>query len=579
MHTTPHQRWMGSPAQRQHACSYSAAMPSHQHAQAQDSAFDHVIISSNKSQMSTYSGSNANIARNGSPEASTTSSHNTPSIALERSLSSSASQPDPKLSFLRGLTDPKRETMLDCFDNNQVVNDRVPEMDLDMSSLDESPPSLVVEDIGFIPWAFPPMFNFAFDDADGERPCESATPSAVTDAFIPALTSEGTAALEIFSKQIVRELNALHATLAVSEPSYNQPFDFDLAQSVFAPHILRTFISTFFRLSHNYVPVVHMPSFGSEDTSPLLVLGVSLCGAIRSPPRDDALSAKSFLRIAEEYIFLQLADVMATDPKPTRPVLETLQAALLIHQVHFLQNSVEARRRHRIRRLPALVSAVRRLGLLNKRHSASSRSAQFLADETCIRTATWITLADWHQCGMFHVLPLTTTAEMRCDLPCPHALWDSKDVTDADVGLYRRQTRGAPYCLSSLRALTETLMGDRWQPVELTAFSFIAFTGLELAIFALSSVAISAHLMSMMPVTSSAILRAISRWQELWEGQTARADEDRVEMTAMARHCSEFGCLVQKVVEASVSGRKPPPYLDNVAHDSVDELYNLILEG
>lgn len=84
---------------------------------------------------------------------------------------------------------------------------------------------------------------------------------------------------------------------------------------------------------------------------------------------------------------------------------------------------------------------------------------------------------------MFHVLPLTTTAEMRCDLPCPHALWDSKDVTDADVGLYRRQTRGAPYCLSSLRALTETLMGDRWQPVELTAFSFIAFTGLELAIF------------------------------------------------------------------------------------------------
>ncbi len=68
MHTTPHQRWMGSPAQRQHACSYSAAMPSHQHAQAQDSAFDHVIISSNKSQMSTYSGSNANIARNGLPE-------------------------------------------------------------------------------------------------------------------------------------------------------------------------------------------------------------------------------------------------------------------------------------------------------------------------------------------------------------------------------------------------------------------------------------------------------------------------------------------------------------------------------
>ncbi|UNI16347.1 hypothetical protein JDV02_002784 [Purpureocillium takamizusanense] len=469
--------------------------------------------------------------------------------------------------------------MLDCFSGNPVVNDRVPEMDLDMSSLDESPPSLVVEDIGFIPWAFPPMFNFTFDDADTERPSDYTAPSAVADLFIPALTSDGTAALDIFSKQIIRELNALHTTLSVSDESYNQPFDIDLAQSVFAPHTLRNFISTFFRLSHNYVPLVHMPSFGSEGTSPLLVLGVSLCGAIRSPPRDDALSAKSFLRIAEEYIFRQLRDVMATNPKPTRAVLETLQAAVLIHQVHFLQHSVETRRRHRIRRLPALVSAVRRLGLLNRRHSASSRTTQFLADEACIRTATWITLADWHQCGMFHVLPLTTTAEMRCDLPCPHALWDTKDLTDADVALYRRQTRGSPHCLSSLKALTETLMGDRWQPVELTAFSSIAFTGLELAIFALSSVAISAHLMSMMPVTSSTILRAISRWQGLWEGGTTRADEDRVEMTAMARHCSEFGCLVQKIVEASVSGRKLPPYLEKVAHDSVDELYNLVLEG
>ncbi|KAJ6441614.1 fungal transcriptional regulatory protein [Purpureocillium lavendulum] len=469
--------------------------------------------------------------------------------------------------------------MLDCFANEQVINDSVPEMDVDMSSLDESPPSLVVDDIGFIPWAFPPIFNFAFDDAEFASGYEPAVSSALADPSIPALTSDGFDVLDLSSKQITRDLNALHATLSASDPSYSQSFDLELAQSVFAPHTLRTFISAFFRLSHNYVPVVHMPSFGSEGTSPLLILGVALCGAIRSAPRDDALSAKSFLRIAEEYIFRQLMAVMATDPKPDRIVLETLQAALLIHQVHFLQNSVEARRRHRIRRLPALVSAVRRLGLLRTRHSANSSSAQFLADEACIRTATWITLADWHQCGMFHVLPLTTTAEMRCDLPCPHVLWDAKDLTDADIVLYRRQTRGAPHCLSSLKALTETLMGDRWTPTELTAFSCIAFTGLELEIFALSSVAISAHLMSMMPATAPSITRAISRWQELWEGQTTRADEDHVEMTAMARHCSEFGCLLQKVVDASVSGQKLPPYLDKVAHDSVDELYNLILEA
>lgn len=85
--------------------------------------------------------------------------------------------------------------------------------------------------------------------------------------------------------------------------------------------------------------------------------------------------------------------------------------------------------------------------------------------------------------------------------------------------------------------------------------------------------------MSMAPFSSPATLRAISRWEELWDVLAERADEERLRMTAVARHCREFGCLVRKVIETAASGNEVlPPFLDRVAHDSVDELYNMILE-
>lgn len=287
------------------------------------------------------------------------------------------------MSFLRGLTNPKAETMLDCFTNNQVVNENIPEMDLDMEPTEDTSPSLNEEDLSSIPWAFPPFFNGQSGDLFNDS--DSFTTSRDVNPSVPALTADGFSVLERFSKIVIQELSTLHSHLSATEPSYHRAFDPEVAQSVFAPHSLRNFTTTFFRLSHIYVPVVHMPSFGSEETSTALLLAVVLAGATRSPPRDDALSAKGFLRLAEEYAFRHLKDLMAEDPAPTRSMVEALQAALLIHHIQFLMNSVETRRRNRTQRLPALVSAVRRLGLSQIRHSAHSTPSQFIHDEACIR--------------------------------------------------------------------------------------------------------------------------------------------------------------------------------------------------
>lgn len=102
---------------------------------------------------------------------------------------------------------------------------------------------------------------------------------------------------------------------------------------------------------------------------------------------------------------------------------------------------------------------------------------------TRTRAMTWIALGDWHQSGAFHVLPQTTTWEMRCDLPCPRDLWDAKDLTTQAVEAYKQKKRQAPPCLDSLKALTKVLMDDHWKPIDLLSFTSIAIEGLELALF------------------------------------------------------------------------------------------------
>ncbi|OIW32849.1 hypothetical protein CONLIGDRAFT_569909 [Coniochaeta ligniaria NRRL 30616] len=396
---------------------------------------------------------------------------------------------------------------------------------------------------------------------------------------VPALTDTGFVTLALLSKLIIRDLYALHSVISVADPSYNQTFDLDIAQSVLTPHNLKRFTTTYFRLAHLYIPVVHMPSFGTDETSSSLALAVALFGAAMSPPSDDALSAKGFLRLAEEYIFRNLAGAVRGGSVPERQELEVMQAALLVLNVHFLMNDTEARRRNRTRRLPALVLAVRHFGLYQTRHSPEASLSQFVRNEHRIRTATWITLADWHQSVMFNALPVTAISEVQCDLPCPRKLWDKKDATIEDVEVYRQQKQRSPRCLESLKDLVETLMGEPWDGIDSFPVNAITMSGLELAIFAISSIATSAHLMSLMPTSAPGLLRAISRWRELWEAVAAQRDHETLQMTAMARYCGEFCCLVQKIVEASGSGKDLPPYLEAAAHDSVAEIHSFIFDS
>lgn len=85
--------------------------------------------------------------------------------------------------------------------------------------------------------------------------------------------------------------------------------------------------------------------------------------------------------------------------------------------------------------------------------------------------------------------------------------------------------------------------------------------------------------MSLLPTSAPAILRAIDRWEELWQAAAGRMDPDRLRMSGFVRHSGEMCWLARKLVEFCLSGRdRTSPYFQRTGHDSPDELHGLLRE-
>lgn len=274
--------------------------------------------------------------------------------------------------------------MLEYFANDQAVNDKVPDLDYPPQFPDISVPMMNMEGGNFAPWSFVSFLDDEFSDFSTSD--DISTPSELSTA-VPAFTPEGSERLRHISDEIIHELGKSHKFLTDYDPSYTEMYYEDLARSIFSADNLTRFVSLFFRLSHIHFPLVHIPSFGTEDTPAVLVLAVALGGTLRSPPRDDTLSSRCFLTIAEDYIFRYMQGILVTEvfARPSKKILYALQAAIIVHNVQFMRNDVQTRRRNLSLRLPALVAAVRQLGLNQYKHSGTLSWEKFLYEELCIR--------------------------------------------------------------------------------------------------------------------------------------------------------------------------------------------------
>lgn len=270
------------------------------------------------------------------------------------------------VSFLLSLTNPKAESMVEAFFDEPGRDDDAPSVDLQLVPDTSTTQEMMTDDGLFLPWGFGQMSHDMLADAasfDFHHQTDDDPPDIDRDPVLAPLLTD---------------LKTLHDNLLATDPSYDGTFNNTLASQVFTRSNRDTFVPAYFRHTHRDMPLIHRPTFNPSTCSAPLLLTIFFCGALYSPPRDCVLATPAFFRITEEYIFQSLDTQLAQRSKhnddgaegcESHQLYETLQAALLIHGVQYMANNAAARRRNWMVRRPALVEAVRALGLAQARHT------------------------------------------------------------------------------------------------------------------------------------------------------------------------------------------------------------------
>ncbi|OHF01917.1 hypothetical protein CORC01_02795 [Colletotrichum orchidophilum] len=477
------------------------------------------------------------------------------------------------VAFLLGLTNPNSENILEFLASEAAARTEGDGIDPTMKGMPtQYPPNMLIDDdFNFLPYGFPSTFAPELIDFNALNVLsENILSNATVSPFVPE-------SLELQSAEIISDLQELHQTMVVTNQWYDGTFDLDTATSVLSAGNLCQFAATYFRVSHLDFPIVHRPDFGNDDTTKQLLLAVGLSGSLRSPPSDDVLAARGYLSLAEEYIFRCLERLMppGSAPEFTHELGETLQAALMIHSLQFFRNDVATRRKNKTQRLPLLVSAVRVLGLAQTKHAPIFQYEEFVRNESKIRLAIWTAVGDWQQCGMSNTPPSMTPAELTCDLPSPLELWDAKDAAeyyDAANALGADGSRR----ICSVKQCTDALMAESWVGIGSFPFQDINGSDLQLLIYALNAMVASATLMGVLPACAPALLRAISRWEVMWDTIRGRIDPAAFERVGTIRHNSELCWIARKLIHVAISGDKSSAYMQNVGHDSLVQLHEFV---
>lgn len=212
-----------------------------------------------------------------------------------------------------------------------------------------------------------------------------------TDPFFPSKLSN-----EI--NELMGELVETSKSMIVGNTANHEPLDISDLASLFEVSHIYAFISAFFHSLHWHLPVVHFPTFDPGDVSKPLLLSIFLSGAAYTNSSDGTALSPWLFDVAEEYIFRKISNLSTTpspdDPTGLVPMVQLIQAALIMEMFQFGRDDMQTRRRIRIIRHPCLVSTIRSLGMFQLKRSAAPAECddwtwkKLVAEEVCIRYAT-----------------------------------------------------------------------------------------------------------------------------------------------------------------------------------------------
>lgn len=272
-------------------------------------------------------------------------------------------------------------------------------------------------------------------------------PPLTTDSHIPTdFLSSGPGPTKLSGQlnELMMELVETSKSMKI-ESADNTQLLYDTSQlaSLFTVSNIAIFVSVFFHSLHWHLPVVHFPTFDPGNVSNPLLLSIFLTGATYSNSLDDAYLLPRLLDVAEEFIFRSVTALSTQSTLPTHKItnqhstIQLIQAALIIEMLQFGQERVETRRRIRIIRHPSLVSLMRCLGIFHLKRSMAPTSNSgedvswelLVAEEVCIRLASWVFLADGFLTLCFRNRPSISIFELDCSFPWKTELWEAEDAS------------------------------------------------------------------------------------------------------------------------------------------------------
>lgn len=242
-------------------------------------------------------------------------------------------------------------------------------------------------------------------------------------------------------------------THAASANSFDGDFDRTTFHQFFTAANVFAFATTFCRKRHYQYQILYWPELALEEVSLALLLAIALTGATysinRGQSRETVITARSFYRLADSFIFHQLERCIKELParQTTDLSIQACQAALLMYGLANLWTG-DTMLQHTaiIKRIPALVSALRQFEFVGCRHEKQEDWQLFLHREQIIRLVAWTYCADCLATLCYNRPPSFSLAEMSGDLPCNTALWESgMSATSSDT-----PHSGRPLCLVEL---------------------------------------------------------------------------------------------------------------------------------
>ncbi|KAF2796691.1 hypothetical protein K505DRAFT_157248 [Melanomma pulvis-pyrius CBS 109.77] len=381
----------------------------------------------------------------------------------------------------------------------------------------------------------------------------------------PSIPSDASISTNTRISELVMQLASIYITLPKGHPARASNVRMEDIDEFLTTSKIRTVSQTYFHHFYSHLPILHRPSFNVETTSLRLVLVVYLGGALFSSLDDLIHMARSFLDLAEEYIFqdpfFEQLSKWDSQREPVQDCDSNIQAVQAALNIIFLQNwegNNQARRRIRAERFSSVVMGSRAMQLtsacnplfiqIQEGQSTLFSWHKFIKYEERLRLMYYIFILDSIFCIFHNYTPRLALAELSTEIPCWIEAFSATSSAECfQIACDQKHLRPL-----SLRKLVKLFMCEE-PPSQETQNLLKGLRTLELFLIvnALHTIIWTTRTSLLGSFLLVPIEQALNRWEILWESHMSSTSARHFKRLGFVKNAIEFWWLAKLLIHAT----------------------------